>query len=110
MEQTFIVITAQARIPRDRTGPVDDAALEGEDFCRLILGIVQNVCDRMCVTIDRSECFKSEGRMAMIIRADATSLNGGLDNLRTFLELAGNKISATVRVQKEDLFRYMHRI
>lgn len=110
MEKTFVVITAQAIIPTNGRSPLDGAPIEYGDFCGLITGVVANICLQMSVAILKSECFEAEGRMAMIIRADATLLNDGLDHFRSLLELAGEKIGANIRVQKEDLFRYMHRI
>ncbi len=113
MNRTFIVITAQAKISRNGDTPPHLDGIptyHGESFCSLIEGVIGNICQRMSVKLIQSECFETDRRMAIIIRADATDLAGSLDTLRAMLELAGEKIHATVRVQKEDLFRYMHRI
>ncbi|MFP4499119.1 MAG: hypothetical protein ACLFQV_12995 [Vulcanimicrobiota bacterium] len=48
--------------------------------------------------------------MALMIRADATEAKVDLLNFRKAMELTGKRINTIIRVQKEDLFRYMHRI
>lgn len=124
MENIFIVITAQVLIPAKGAGiPVDLTAgnpggenkgaksdVYGDDFCALFTGVIGRICRDLAVIILKSECFEKEGRMALVVRADATNAAGGLANLRNALDIAGKKLNTAIRVQKEDLFRYMHRI
>ena len=52
----------------------------------------------------RDDCF------AMIFLGDTTRSTCTLDDLRQTLLRAGNRLGASIRVQREDLFRFMHRV
>lgn len=115
MEDNILIITAQAvnfdktlsAIKNSHDMPV---RVEEGEFCGVLTGIVTEICRQMNVEILKSECFEKDNRMALVVRADAAKANISLDVLRHALEMGGHKVSASIRVQKEGLFRYMHRI
>ena len=76
----------------------------------LILGIIKKVCNELNVSILRSEFYQENGKVAILVKADISAIAGSLRFLRKSLEIAGQKLNTTIKVQKEDLFRYMHRI
>lgn len=76
----------------------------------LILGIIKKVCDELNVVVLLSEFYQENGKVAILVKADISSITGSLQFLRKSLEAAGQKLNTTIKVQKEDLFRYMHRI
>ncbi len=83
---------------------------QNQDFCNFVIRIIYKICKELGVNILKSECFEKDGRMALMIRADATEAKVDLLNFRKAMELTGKRINTIIRVQKEDLFRYMHRI
>ena len=76
----------------------------------LILGIIKKVCDELNVGILQSEFYQENGKIAILVKADISTIAVNLHFLRQSLEAAGVKLNTTIKVQKEDLFRYMHRI
>jgi predicted amino acid-binding ACT domain protein len=115
MEKIHLVITAHSAISKEigcstRHLPACDDPVPDESLCPLISGVIQNICDGAGAAILQSQCFQSDRRVALIMEADASAMTIPIESLRSCLELAGEKIGAVIRVQKEDLFRYMHRI
>jgi predicted amino acid-binding ACT domain protein len=111
----FLIITVQIQAHKAifetlRNRQMEIPPLKGEQLCSFLTGVVSNICHKMGVRMLKTECFEKEDRLALIMYADATNSSIELDSLRQMLEAAGNKILATVKVQKEELFRYMHRI
>lgn len=104
MEKVFLIIMAEMRRLPARTEN------ESADISAVLLGVIVGICREAGVIIVRSERFEKDGRMAIIVRADASCAPGGLERFRQALEMAGEKLDAAIRVQKEELFRYMHRI
>jgi predicted amino acid-binding ACT domain protein len=84
--------------------------IKEEQLCSFLSSIISNICHKIGVRIVRSECFQQNNKLALIMQADATDSLEELCTLRQMLTEAGKKIHAVVKVQKEDLFRYMHRI
>ncbi len=106
MERTYLIITAQTTY----TPSIEEKSWEESSECHLILGVIKKICSHFNVDVLRAECFQKDHRLASLLRADATNIKGSVSLLRQTLEEAGKRVGAIVRVQKEDLFRYMHRI
>ena len=75
-----------------------------------ILGIIQKVCRELSVEILRVEYYEEKNRSAILVKADISNIVNDLHFLRELLSITGSRFDITIKVQKEDLFRYMHRI
>lgn len=76
----------------------------------LILGIIHSVCRELNVEILGAEHYEEKNRSAVLVKADISNIVNSLHFLRKSLSMAGNEFGISIKVQKEDLFRYMHRI
>ena len=116
MDKTYLIISVEVE---DNSVFFNDAEFQDqhkipyireEQLCSFLSSIISSICHQMGVRVLKTECFQQNDKTALIMRADATDSSTDLYTLRQMLIAAGEKIHATVRVQKEDLFRYMHRI
>jgi len=76
----------------------------------LILATINNICNKLNVRTLKAEFYEENDSLAVLVKADISKITENLKFLRDSLELAGEKLGIAIRVQKEDLFRYIHRI
>ena len=113
-----IIITARTRTTNDvmelaKTAGIYPTSAEiesGDFYSRLILGILNKVCGSVNIPITQTEFYQEKDRIAILARGDISKITCNLHLFRESLEQAGKKLNINIRVQKEDLFRYMHRI
>lgn len=118
MKEETVIITARAVRAKVNLNAARMSGLNltpqeiesGDFYSRLILGIIENVGKKLNMKILQTEFFRQNSRVAILARGDISSINCDLNFLRESLEMAGKKMDVTIKVQKEDLFRYMHRI
>jgi predicted amino acid-binding ACT domain protein len=116
MDKTFLIISVEVEDHRilfnDRKfqDQYKIPYIKEEQLCSFLSSIISSICHQLGVRVMKSECFHQDNKVALIMRADATDSGTDLCTLRQMLISAGEKVHAVVRVQKEDLFRYMHRI
>lgn len=112
MKPFYVIITARTPGTGKWPDKLEDygGIFDNSVACSLVSGVINKICDRMGINVLKTECFEKDRRMALIMRADASSMKGNLNILRDLFDEAGKKMDAVIKVQKEDLFRYMHRI
>ncbi|MCD4785026.1 MAG: hypothetical protein K8T10_14525 [Candidatus Eremiobacteraeota bacterium] len=76
----------------------------------LILAIILNICRELKAEVLWAEYYEEKNRSAVLVKADISNVVNNLHFLRESLAMAGNEFGVSIKVQKEDLFRYMHRI
>jgi predicted amino acid-binding ACT domain protein len=76
----------------------------------LIMGIINNVCRQFGIQVTKSDFYEQNNRIAAIVRADISCMNENFGALSKSLEYAGDKFKIRIKAQREDLFRFMHRI
>ncbi|MCE1248494.1 MAG: hypothetical protein LWY06_17795 [Firmicutes bacterium] len=76
----------------------------------LIMGIINNVCRQFGIQVTKSDFYEQNNRIAAIVRVDISNMGDNFGALSKSLEFAGEKFKIRIKAQREDLFRFMHRI
>lgn len=90
--------------------PSSNSIDEGSFFYEIILALIKKVCDGMRLKIVQSEFYQESGYLAVLVKADISGTIENIQKLREILNTLGNRLKMVIKVQKDDLFQYMHRI
>lgn len=118
MEKTTAIITACAIKSHDMVMFFNEYGFNsnieknfnGDFYFEVILAIIKRICDKLGARVLKSEYYEENNRIAVLAQADISRMSSDIHTLREYLESAGKKLNVAFRVQKEDLFRYMHRV
>ncbi|MCD6309720.1 MAG: hypothetical protein J7M18_03335 [Candidatus Eremiobacteraeota bacterium] len=75
-----------------------------------IAGILGQILEEYGIQVLSIEQASEDGCFAMILIGDMGDNIVNLEHLRTILAERGKQVGASIKIQKADLFRYMHRI
>lgn len=112
-----IVLTATAIIPpEDVPARPATVTVEGRTISvpgaqgAILAAVLERVLKELGVQVLDVTQTREGSLFAMMILADRSASDLSIDSLRRTMDEVGRQISATVRIQGEDLFRYMHRL
>lgn len=118
MNNNKIVLTVLACDTTGIEGGSEYSMKFGPDVCIKVRGAfrmsvaaaLSQLLEEYGVFVTSIEQADEGGFFAMIIFGDMGDNIVSLDHLRTVLAERGKQYGASIKIQKDDLFRYMHRI
>lgn len=81
----------------------------GKDQVGIIAGVCNTLADSRINVLDISQTIM-EGYFTMMMVVDLAACETPFDQLRTILKDYGEGRGLSIRIQREDIFRAMHRI
>lgn len=82
----------------------------GEDKTGIIAKISGALSEKNANIVDISQTVLRDNIFTMIMLAELNGMSGPFEELKSALEQAGREMGVEVRVQREEIFRSMHRI
>lgn len=84
--------------------------VQGVDRVGIVARVTAVLADAEANLIDISQTILGGDLFAMVAVADLSPDGGPFDTVRTKLTALGEEIGVEIRVQREEIFRAMHRI
>ena len=81
----------------------------GVDHPGIVAGVAEILAEAQCSIVDINQTVV-QGKVAMVIIADAARAQSSITDLKERLRSEGEKLGVHIYAQREDLFNAMHRI